>query len=96
MLSPLDPQEVLTSHRSGSFQQTETITESHNWSQYREQMTMGYLDPTDASTTQVVHLRLRGHPGRGGEMSEESKDQKVCYKIVSSRCDRKAIPINSQ
>lgn len=36
----------------------ETFTESHTWSECREQLIVGYLAPSDTLTVQSPHLRL--------------------------------------
>lgn len=58
---------IYKSHFSSKkyLQHTETITENSNQSQYKEQVTLWCPAPADASTVQLLHLRLRDNCGRG-------------------------------
>lgn len=44
----------------------DTITESHNWSNSRRQLTTRCPTPNDKSIIQPLHLRLKEHHRRGG------------------------------
>lgn len=47
-------------------QQMEIITEKHNWSKSREQVSKGCPASTDTPTAQLLYLKLRGRQGREG------------------------------
>lgn len=50
--------------------------------------------PSDTSTAQFLHPRLRNHCGRGGGKREEQKKQEVFSKVVLSRRLHPRKPIN--
>lgn len=52
--------------RSVRLQKTNTITENHNLSKFREQRISRCPASVAPSTTLLLRLRLRNHQGRGG------------------------------
>lgn len=71
-------------------QQVETTTGCPDWSKCKEELTYVHT-----CTTQP-RLRFRKHHGKGSRKTVRTRDQDVCYAVVSSRPDRKAAPITSQ
>lgn len=58
---------------------------------------MGSLEPTDTSTTQLLHLMLTEHHQReNGKDYESQRTKKICCEIVSSRNDGEASPMIPQ
>lgn len=78
------------------FQEIETITESPNCSKCREHL-IGSSAPTDTSVPQPLYLWLRKHQGQSKcEDFNATKDQDVCFEIISSIYDMEAEPVKSQ
>jgi hypothetical protein len=78
---------VYKSHFSSKkyLQHTETITENSNQSQYKEQVTLWCPAPADASTVQLLHLRLRDNCGRGGGKTARARRMGICCELASPR-----------
>lgn len=51
-----------------AFSGQQIMTETHNWLKCREQLIIGYTALVNTSRTTLLHLRLRGHLGRGGKI----------------------------
>lgn len=77
---------VLTSHQ-GNFSVTKTITENHNGSEYREQVSMGCTVSVDTPTAQLLHLRTSQ---RGGQKTARYRGLGKSAVRVSHRNDRAA------
>lgn len=67
--------------RNFSWQQMETITDSHNWPKRRNQETVHCLVPTDISTTQLLNLRVRGHFRRGSRKILRARETKFAGRL---------------
>lgn len=66
---------ALTIYQISFFSQLqETTKDSYNQSKCREQLTTGCPDPTDTSTTQPLHLKLREHPQRGDSKTVRARE----------------------
>ena len=74
--------------------QRETITESHNWSKYREQLTVGYTRHT--STMQALRPKIRGYDGRGCRRITRLRGWGTCCDIEPSVYDKEAVPMKFQ
>lgn len=80
-------------HKSFFLLQKETMTESYSWSTHREDLALGYLPPTLASTIQLMHLRLREHQ-EAGVGQKDSKSQgtrtsgKLCLLVVTGKSEQ--------
>lgn len=67
----------------------ESIIETHQWSKWRDQLTVG-VPRFPFHTT--LHLRLREHHhSRGSGGVQESENQDICIKVVSSICNHEAL-----